>query len=396
MQIAGGLHERCTYFCFDVNGDTDATQLTPLAEKQFYANLYDDLLSSTSINNQVKYSLVQVFFIIKLFGYRTLIWSKESFSFLQPRLNELKKNKPCNLIHDTAIFRTKQQMAIRRRSAEHVVRYSCLIQMLINALMILKSIDENVIKNSEESISELFEIEAKKQVNICLKRCYVFLCNYSLQINKLFGFPIERHKAFRENSVPIKPLQVGLEATKSAVVLVFSLLLPQSVILFNYENCNENKSIEGEIVDNINLNSTKQEKAVFRIEKFILDLNAKFFFKSSITDRHFRDKRILVDSVLNALVARKMLHEGHGDTSFFNTGRVSSIKTYLKYLPIAADEERFRENLKRLYNIDYENYKKKFQDAPVLPPSCQLTPYGLEFIRQPQYELIMYEKGKLL
>jgi hypothetical protein len=170
VQIGGGLHERCTFFCFDVNGDTDGTHLTPHAEKQFYANLYDDLLSSTSVNNQLKYSLVQIFFIIKLFGYRTFIWSRESFSYLQPRLNELKTNKSCKLIQETTIFQTKQQMAIRRRSAEHLVRYGCLIQMFINALYILKSMDESIIKCSAGIISEVFEIEAKNKVNIHLNK----------------------------------------------------------------------------------------------------------------------------------------------------------------------------------------------------------------------------------
>ena len=188
VQIAGGLHERCTFFCFDVNSNTEVTQLTPIAEEQFYSNLYDDLLSSVSIHNQTRFSLAQVFLVVKLFGYRTFIWSKESFLFLQPRLNELKMNKPCKLVDETTVFRTKQQMAIRRRSAEHVVRYSCLIQMFLNALRILKTMDENVIKCCSGSISELFEIEAKKQVynsTICyivstLLSLYFRLTNYSV------------------------------------------------------------------------------------------------------------------------------------------------------------------------------------------------------------------------
>ncbi|CAM4970814.1 unnamed protein product [Rotaria socialis] len=368
VQIAGGLHERCTYFCFDVTGDIDLNQLTPITEKQFYSSLYDNLLSSVVVNNQVKFSLVQIFFIVKLFGYRIFIWSKESFAFLQPRLNELKLNKPCQLIHETTVFRTKQRMAIRRRSAEHVVRYGCLNQMLTNGLKILKSMDENIIKCCGGSINELFEIEARKQ------------------INKLFGVALEREKAFHENYVPIQPLEVDIEATESAVALVFSFLLPQSVLLFNYENYCETKSSEELVIDSVNMKMSKQEKVVFRIEKLIMELNYKFFFKSSITDRYFRDKRLLVDHVLNDLVGRKFLYEGHDDTSFFDTGRASSIKTYLKYLPNDSDEKNFRQSLKNVYNIEYDDYKKIFEDATLLPPNCHLTSYGLQFIRQPQYQ----------
>ncbi len=151
VQIAGGLHERCSFFCFDVYGDSDADHLTGVDEQQFFSNLYDNLLSTTATNRQSKYSLVQVLCVVKLFGYRTIILSREAFGFLQPRLNELKSNKPCRLIQNQDIFKTKQQMAIRRRSAEHTVRYACLIQMFTNGLKVLKSMDENLIKNGHQN-----------------------------------------------------------------------------------------------------------------------------------------------------------------------------------------------------------------------------------------------------
>lgn len=165
VQIAAGLHERCAYFCFGVNNYSEISQLTPTAEKQFYSSLYDDLLSSVGTFNRIKFSLAEVFFIVKLFSYRIFIWSKEAFSFLQPRVNELKMNQPCKLMNETTIFRTQQQMAIRRRSAEHIVRYSCLIQIFQNSLRVLKSMNQNLIKESGESIDETFETEAKQQVN---------------------------------------------------------------------------------------------------------------------------------------------------------------------------------------------------------------------------------------
>ena len=162
VQIAGGLHERCTYFCFDVQSGSDTDLMPPLDEKEFYLSLYDDLLSTATQSNQVKFSLVQVLYAVKLFAYRVLIWSREAFSFIQPRLNELKTNRPCRLIQDTSIFKTKQQIAIRRRGAEHIVRYGCLIQMFMNALQVLKKMNEDMTKNG--IISESFEIQAKEQV----------------------------------------------------------------------------------------------------------------------------------------------------------------------------------------------------------------------------------------
>ena len=127
VQIAGGLHERCCYFCFDINNKSNFTQLTPVAERQYYSDVYDNLLASDSTNEPLHYSLPQLYFVIKLFGYRIFIWSREAFLFLQPRLQELKTNQPCKLVPNTTVFNTKQQLALRRRSAEHTVRYSCLI-----------------------------------------------------------------------------------------------------------------------------------------------------------------------------------------------------------------------------------------------------------------------------
>jgi hypothetical protein len=51
----------------------------------------------------------------------------------------------------------------------------------------------------------------------------------------LFGPALERTQSFYPNGMPIQPLEVSVKATMSAVSLVFSLLLPQAVVLFNYE-----------------------------------------------------------------------------------------------------------------------------------------------------------------
>jgi hypothetical protein len=179
VQIAGGLHERCTYLCFDVSDESSGTHFTPTAEKQHFCALYDQLLSSNSANSRSKYSLSQLFFVIKLFGYRTFIWSRESFSVMQPRLLELKGNQPCELIPKTITFQTKQQMAMRRRSAEHVVRYACLLQMFANALTVLHSINEDTINFSNGELDEALECEAKNKVNIHVNNdlCVFFSIN---------------------------------------------------------------------------------------------------------------------------------------------------------------------------------------------------------------------------
>ncbi len=41
IQMAGGLHERCTFFCFDVHGDADTDHITSITEQRFFANLYE-------------------------------------------------------------------------------------------------------------------------------------------------------------------------------------------------------------------------------------------------------------------------------------------------------------------------------------------------------------------
>jgi hypothetical protein len=186
-----------------------------------------------------------------------------------------------------------------------------------------------------------------------------------------------------------------LEVAKSAVALVFKLLLPQGIALFDYE-WSENNQTEAVSFGIINRPMSKKEKFIFNIEKFIMELNYKFFHKSCITDHHFRDKekRSFVDTVLNDLTTRRLLQRSIVDEPFFTTGRVSSIITYLKFLPKADDEKRFRDILSSTYKIEYDDYKKKFQSAPLLPPSCKLTPCGLDAIRQPQYHAILNERGK--
>jgi len=69
FNIAGGLHERCTYFRFDVQDDPDVDRLMPLAEQKFYMNSYADLLCPTTQTNHIKHALAQVLCIVKLFGY---------------------------------------------------------------------------------------------------------------------------------------------------------------------------------------------------------------------------------------------------------------------------------------------------------------------------------------
>ena len=166
VQIAGGLHERCNYFCFDVTDQSNRTQLTPFAEKQLYSTMYDELLSLNPASNRLCYSLSQLYFVIKLFGHRVFIWSRDAFSVVQPRLEELKANKPCQLLSNTTIFNTKQQLALRRRGAEHVVRYACLIQIFMNAIKVLQLIVNETRNFADGAITEEFEIEATAQVNV--------------------------------------------------------------------------------------------------------------------------------------------------------------------------------------------------------------------------------------
>jgi hypothetical protein len=75
------------------------------------------------------------------------------------------------------------------------------------------------------------------------------------------------------------------------------------------------------------------------------------------------------------------------------TGRVSCIKTYLKFVPTYDDEKRFRDTLYNVYNIKYDEYIKNFKNAPLLPSSCKLTSHGSDYIRKSQYELLDYQAG---
>lgn len=139
---------------------------------------------------------------------------------------------------------------------------------------------------------------------------------------------------------------------------------------------------------------TKEEKTLYEIEKFILQLKLKLFHKSSITDHHFRDKRSLVDTALTNLVQRRLLHMSEDKKPFFSTRRVSPVTTYLKYLPTPDDEERFRDILLKSFSMKYDKYKQIFFDSSLLPPGGQLTSYGSDLICRSQYHTNDYNEGK--
>ena len=204
---------------------------------------------------------------------------------------------------------------------------------------------------------------------------------------------MERSNSLNQNGVPIKPLVVDIEAATSAIAFVCSLLLPQAVLLFNYGNGCENDSGEQVISNTVKDMPTKEEKILREIEKCVLELKLKFFHKSSITDRHYRNKRALVDTALNSLAQRRLLHKSD-DKAFFTTGRVSSVTTYLKFLPTPDDEGRFRDDLLKSYQIDYDEYKRIFSDSSLLPSSAVLTPYGSDLFYRPPYQTITNEQGK--
>lgn len=146
------------------------------------------------------------------------------------------------------------------------------------------------------------------------------------------------------------------------------------------------------MLDNRTMMTTKDGKTIRQIEKFILELNYKFFYKSCITERYFRRYRILVDNVLNDLVHRRLLHEGVDETSFLNIKRSSSIKTYLKFIPTVEDKQRFSDDLLRNFDIEYEHYVTIFKQSPLVPPNCDLTTYGRNFMNQSQYHVLMTER----
>lgn len=285
-------------------------------------------------------------------------------------------------------------MAVRRRAAEHTVRYACLIQMFINPLSILKSMDGDVIMNNFDKIDASFEIQAQTQVNVDRRAEFSTKITSIIrfQINKSFGESLPRSIAFHSNGVPMQPLEITIEAATSSVNLVFSLLLPQAVILFHYETSTQTNSLEEKNTIDTKVMITKEERMINQIEKFILELNYKFFFKSCITDRHFRRQRLLVDNVLNDLVKRRLLHEGHDETSFLDVKWSIIIKTYVKFIPTAEDKERFHDDLSRHFNIEYEKYEANLKQSSLLPPNCELSIYGQNFIRQPHYQTFLTER----
>ena len=84
---------------------------------------------------------------------------------------------------------------------------------------------------------------------------------------------MERKNSFHENGVPIQPLEVGLQAARSAVVLVFSLVLPQTALVFNYEPGVNDEACEEAALDQNKMKMEKRQALMMKIEKFIMNLN---------------------------------------------------------------------------------------------------------------------------
>ena len=163
-------------------------------------------------------------------------------------------------------------------------------------------------------------------------------------------------------------------------------------MLFNYENDNQNKANE-EVDVKETKSKNKQQRLIIKMEKYIINLDYKCFFKSCITEHHFRDKRLLLNNVLSDMVERKLLHVGHGNKASFETGKLSAVNTYMKYIPTLDDRQRFQYNLLNVYGIHDDDYVKQFQCAPLLPTVFHLTSYGFEFLRQSHYSNILHNES---
>lgn len=137
--------------------------------------------------------------------------------------------------------------------------------------------------------------------------------------------------------------------------------------MFNYNTDDERTMHEHQMFDEKNTHISKEKQCSLKIEKFIMNLEYCFFYKSCITHHHFRYKRALVDQTLDDLVSRQLLYSGDESNLFFETKRLSAVKTYLKFLPNTNDEQRFRNDLLQLYNIKYEDYVNKFKQSLLLP-----------------------------
>ena len=96
-------------------------------------------------------------------------------------------------------------------------------------------------------------------------------------------------------------------------------MLLQALLLFNYENDNQNKANE-EVDVNETKPENKQQRLIMKMEKCIINLDYKCFFKFCVNEHHFRDKRLLLDNVLRDMVKRNLLHVGHGNKAILKLG----------------------------------------------------------------------------
>ena len=67
----------------------------------------------------------------------------------------------------------------------------------------------------------------------------------------------------------------------------------------------------------------------------------------------------------------------------------------MKYIPTLDDKKRFQYDLLNRYGVYYDDYVKQFQCAPLLPSGCHLTSYGLEFLRQSHYSIILHNESRI-
>ncbi|CAF1260446.1 unnamed protein product, partial [Didymodactylos carnosus] len=140
----------------------------------------------------------------------------------------------------------------------------------------------------------------------------------------------------------IKALEISLDCTKGAAKYYCEILLPQAVRLFDYV---QDGMVIGPSMVSTNQSMDKRSILFLEIQKFILLLPLKFFYKKSICGdgMKYHNRQKEVDGALTVLVATGLLFCGSGRGKYF--GRTNGSKISLTYYVIVLsgvqDEGRY-------------------------------------------------------
>ncbi|CAF1351866.1 unnamed protein product, partial [Didymodactylos carnosus] len=308
--------------------------------------------------DRTKPSLAQLFLARKAINRRYYELETEADAYIVPIIEDLlndkgnsnildENEKPQSFLPENVKSVTGQDEALAHRAADILLRVSCNVQQIEDAL--------SVFHNPQMSGTFTYDVISDAFYDRILQ-----------VVDTMFG---EASPPFDKIDATVEPdsaLNISLASAQTAVNFVGQVLLPQQFAMHSYQTTEEE--------------TTQQQ---LYNEKSILFLPFKFFNKTLLTGHNGILRKLASDEVeklLNRLVSKQLLLRNTGtNDKFFKHPKQNNIPfTYAKYIPNAHEEAAYN----HIFVTDYQStlavYKQTYRASEYLPKQYYLTPFGME------------------